>query len=256
MVRELPRRARARFTSWRPEQGDAALYAASGLFAGLTAAFSSITLYQQWGLLALGPYLLAAVLSLALDRYRPRTSVVPAVGEGPALAGASGAPGALAGAPGGRWRAGRIWIFVLVLLGATLLPLSLEVAWRGEGGNPSAHVQPEVVVVEQAGHRLAHGKDPYLRVTNPKGRVVLHVPGQPTYESFFPYLPLMTVFGLPSSTKEPIELTDARIFFSLFTLVVVAGALALYRGPTRAAGADPAGAHRLAHGRPPVGHRG
>jgi hypothetical protein len=55
------------------------------------------------------------------------------------------------------------------------------------------------------------------------------VPDVPEYDSFFPYLPLMAVFGLPSSTKEPIRLTDARIFFSVFTLLIVLIALSLCR---------------------------
>ena len=127
-----------------------------------------------------------------------------------------------------QWGAGRIWVFVFVLLGATVLPLSLEVSWRAEG-DPSAHVQPETVVVEQAAHLAAHGHDPYRLVTN-DGRVVDEVKGEPAYESFFPYLPLMTLFGLPSSTKEPIRLTDARIFFSMVTLLVVIVALGLTPG--------------------------
>ena len=46
----------------------------------------------------------------------------------------------------------RVVLFLFVLVGATLAPLALEVAWRSEG-NPQPHVQPEVVVVEQAGHQ-------------------------------------------------------------------------------------------------------
>ena len=134
--------------------------------------------------------------------------------------------------PGGEnWRPLRIWIFVFVLIGATLVPLALEVVWRSDGTNASSHVQPEVAVVEQAGDRVAQGKNPY-QLEERDGHVVSSVPGQPTYESFFPYLPLMTVFGLPASTKGPLRLTDARIFFSLFTLVVTAVALVLCRGPT------------------------
>ena len=127
------------------------------------------------------------------------------------------------------WGAARIWLFLFVLVGATLLPLSIEVAQRGEG-NPSDHVQPEVLVIEQAAIRLAHGQDPYHAVVR-HGHVVSAVPGEPSYEAFFPYLPLMAVFGLPSSTHDPIRLTDARIFFSVVTLLVVAGALAMCRGP-------------------------
>ena len=173
-------------------------------------------------------------------------------------AGTEGAPGTLT-APArrvadGAWRASRIVVFVFVLVGATLLPLALEVAWRGEG-HPSQHVQPEVVVIEQAADRLAHGEDPYHAVVA-DGHVVSAVPGEPTYESFFPYLPLMAVFGLPGSTHEPVRLTDARIFFSVVTLLVVAGALALCRGPSGRQVPHPPGAHGPAHGGPAVGHRG
>jgi hypothetical protein len=213
----------ARIALWEPEEGDAVLYAASALFAGLTARFSGIALYRQWGELALAPYLIAAVASALVGRHRARVGA------------AGGRAEVLAEAPDGtavrrHWSVARIWVFVFVLVGATLGPLSLEVAWRTEG-NPSAHVQPEVSVIEAAAHRVAHGQDPYRAVTSPSGRVLVSTPGVPTYEDFFPYLPLMSMFGLPSSTREPIRLTDARIFFSVVTLLVAAGALALSRAP-------------------------
>ena len=94
------------------------------------------------------------------------------------------------------------------------------------------HEQPEVLVIEQAGARVAHGQDPYHAVVE-HGRVVSAVPGEPTYESFFPYLPLMAVFGLPASAKHPIGLSDARVLFSVVTLLVVAVALLLCRGRGR-----------------------
>ncbi len=221
MRRGLGQAISTRTASWWPEEGDAALYAASALFAGVTARFSSILLYRQWGELAVGPYLAAAVASLLVGRYRTRRR------RAAAAAGSMGdeAP------PIPHWGAARIVIFVGILLGATLLPLALEVSWRAEGGNPSAHVQPETVVIEHSGQRAADGKDPYYAIY--KDRHVEHAtPGEPAYESFDPYLPLMTVFGLPSSTKEPIRLTDARIFFTMATLLVVTVALALCRGPS------------------------
>ncbi len=234
MARGARVRAAEVIRRWTPEQGDAALYGASGAFAGLTLAFSNIALYRQWGALALGPYLAAAALSLAAWRWRVRAAARAdgdATGAGDDIeeGDADPAEGADRG-PRRYWSTARIWIFVGILLGATLLPLSLEVYWRGSGGNPSAHVQPEVVVVEQAGHRAAKGQDPYRTVVR-RGRVVVTTPGEPTYESFFPYGPLMSVFGLPSSTKAPIRVTDARIFFSLVTLLVTAVALVLLRGP-------------------------
>jgi hypothetical protein len=228
MVRALRQRTGFHIAAWRPEEGDAVLYVASALFAGLTAKFSNIALYRQWGDLAFGPYLIAGIVSAFIARPR-------AVGDGDEVG-----PGALAVAsPQGEpivrrsWGAARIWVFIFVLTGATLVPLSLEVAWRTEG-NPTAHVQPEAITVEQAAARAARGKDPYREVTNSSGHVLVQTKGEPTYENFFPYLPLMTIFGLPSSTKESHRLTDARIFFSLFTFLVVAYALVLCRGPSEA----------------------
>ncbi len=121
-------------------------------------------------------------------------------------------------------------VFLLVLLGATLVPLSLEILWRAETGTGTAHVQPEVAVVEASGTRLAHRQDPYQLIT---GRTHVSVPaGQPAYDAYNPYLPLMSVFGLARSTHAPPRLTDARVAFSLITIVVVVAALALCRGPT------------------------
>jgi hypothetical protein len=220
MVRQLHQWAGARVRSWGPEEGDAVLYAFSALFAGITAKFSQIDLYRTWGELALGPYLLAAAIALVLERHRVRLAAASSQRDD-----ASGSPGL-----SHHLGAARIWLFLFVLVGATLAPLSLEVAWRSEG-NPAAHVQPEVVTIEQAGHRAALGQDPYHAEVK-HGHIVSAVRGEPTYESFFPYLPLMSVFGLPSSTREPVRVTDARIFFSVATLLVVALALGLCDGPT------------------------
>jgi hypothetical protein len=204
-----------RTRTWSPQAWDVVLYGGSVLFALLTIHTSGVSLYRQWALIAIGPYAVATALSLGLC-HRRRALAEPQHGEdAPARGG------------GRRWKA-RAAIFFLVLVGATLLPLSLEVAWRSDG--ISGHVQPEVAVIEHAAHRLTEGQDPYRTVVRDH-RVVLPADGQPAYELFFPYLPLMTVFGLPSSTHEGLRLTDARIFLSLTTLVVVAGSLGLSRAP-------------------------
>jgi uncharacterized membrane protein len=57
--------------------------------------------------------------------------------------------------------------------------------------------------------------------------VVHVVPGQTVVNSFVPYLPFMTLFGIPSERKHDVVLTDARIFFSLVTLLVAGTALCL-----------------------------
>lgn len=202
-----------RVVSWGPLSGDAFLYAVSALFAAGTAIFSTLSLYRVWGELAVGPYAAGAVISALLAGHRRRS----------ADRGSSSAekkrrrPGA------------RVWILVMVLVGATVVPLSVEVVLRSQG-DASFHVQPEVVTIQQAADRLAHGEDPYHAVVD-HGHVVSAVPGEPSYESFFPYLPLMALFGLPGSTHAPVRLTDARIFISAVTLLVVAAALALCRAP-------------------------
>lgn len=199
-------------TSWSPQERDAVLYAGSALFAVITAETSSITLYRQWGQLATVPYLLGAVWSaLAARRARRRQS--PAGGDN-----------------GWHWTTPRMVTFLVVLLGATLMPLSLEVLWRTDGGG-TAHVQPEVAVVEDSGSRLAHGHDPYQLVDGSRTHVEAPA-GQPAYDVYNPYLPLMSVFGLARSTRAPARLTDARVLFSLITIVAVIAALAMCRGPT------------------------
>ena len=208
-----------------PEGADAVLYGLSLVFAAVTAGFSTISLYRVWAEIALGPYAAAMVISVFLAWYRRRRmAAVPAAQLATAGAGAEGTVN--------HWRGARIWLFVFVLVGVTLLPLAVEVAQRngGSAGTSSAHVQPEVVVIDQAARQMTHGKDPYPAVT--KHGQVATVPGEPAYEAYFPYLPLMAVFGLPSDTNHPVRLTDARIFFSLVTLLVTGLALALCRAPT------------------------
>lgn len=188
-----------------PEGRDAFLYGCSALFAGITALAMGISLYRQWGEMAFGPYLAAAVL-MALVARRGGTSAVPRKGR----------------------RAARIVALVIVLFGATVVPLSLEVVWRSEG-NPSAHVQPEVVVVQQAGLRAAHGKDPYREIDR-NGHILIHQKAEPVYELYYPYLPGMVLFGLSSTgatTQIGARLTDARIQFLVFTVAV--SLLALWR---------------------------
>ncbi len=171
-----------------------------------------IPLYRQWGQLAFGPYLAAALLM---------------------------ARGGLAGGDrrhrGRGWRAARVVAFLIVLFGATVVPLTLEVVWRSEG-NPSLHVQPEVVVVEQAGVRAAHGKDPY-RVIDRDGHILIHEKTEPIYELYYPYLPGMVhLRPLEHRRRSKIgaRLTDARIQFLVFTVLVTLFALSRLRPPTDA----------------------
>jgi glycosyl transferase family 87 len=205
----------------QPEWGDALLYLAAVVFAIVTITASGISLYQQWGNLAVGPFAAGAVASAVVAlvvrrRAREAGQEEPAQPPGradpttPALA---------------RWRwVARIVIATCVFVGATAIPLALEVLWRSDG-DPGSHVQPEVLTIEKGGQTVAKGKDPYHEVTNSHGKLIYHPKGEPAYEGFLPYLPLMTVFGLPSDRRHDVVLTDARIFFSLATLLVTASAL-------------------------------
>ena len=206
------------------------LYAASALFAIGTAQFASISLYQQWGRLAVGPYALGAVAS-AIAARRARRRILRGGTNG---AGAGRGAGIATTGHGGaswHWTTPRAVIFLVVFLGATLMPLSLEVLWRTDtGGTGTAHVQPEVPVVERAGEAFVKGKDPYSLI---KPHQHINVPaGQPAYDIYNPYLPLMSLFGGPRSTNASPRLTDARVAFSVFTIIIVVIAMALCRGPT------------------------
>ena len=101
------------------------------------------------------------------------------------------------------------------------MPLGLEAKWR--------QAQPEVSVIGRSATRVSEGKDPY-QVYFKNGHLVGAVKGIPTYESFFPYFPLMSVFGLPSAEQHKSKgLTDPRIVMSLMTLLVSGLALGLLR---------------------------
>jgi hypothetical protein len=226
MVRTAASRILSWWTGLRPDARDALLYGCSAVFAVVVWASSGIALYRQWAELALGPYLFGTLASgwLAFRVSRRR----PAPAQTAAPSGSTRAPREPAG---GHWTVARLVIFGVVLVGATLGPLSMEVLWRNEGLRTStAHVQPEVEVIEAAGERVAQGEDPY-RLVNPH-----HLPpvpkGQPAYDAFDPYLPLMSVFGLARGTDAPPRLTDARVAFSVLTVILVVVALSLSRGPT------------------------
>jgi Glycosyltransferase family 87 len=212
-VRSFRVRAGTRLRTLSPETGDALLYALSAVFAVLTICTSSLALYRQWAELAIGAFIFGAVASTALALMTARRS---------RQRGGAAAPPA---AVHRNWVI-RIGIAVCVFAGATAIPLGLEILWRSDG-DPGSHYQPEVGVIERAGATLAGGHYPYYEVTNPSGKVDHPIPGQSVVNSFTPYLPIMALFGIPSERKHDVALTDARIFFSLVTLLVAGAALFL-----------------------------
>jgi hypothetical protein len=56
--------------------------------------------------------------------------------------------------------------------------------------------------------------------------------GVPPFESFFPYFPLMGVFGLPSVAQHELQgFSDARVWMSIFTVLIMIIALGILRAP-------------------------
>src|SRR5215472_6711451 len=92
----------------------------------------------------------------------------------------------------------------LSFCGALLLPL----AWM------AAHAleQPEVAVVATSAMSLIHHGSPYASVAALKGTQ--------NPNAYNPYLPLMTLFGLPRAVIGGGALTDPRVWFGVVFLVV------------------------------------
>lgn len=179
-----------RWTSLEPLHSDAVLYALSALFALGLGSTSREPAQWHWGYLAVAPYAGSALGAAWLARRRLRRETLI-----------------------------RLALLVIVVLGAVALPLILEARWRQLDNRPSL-AQPEVGVIERAGQYLYEGQDPY-QVYEKNGHLIHAVKGLPAFESFFPYFPLMGVFGLPSAeTHLGHGLTDARIVMSLMTLLV------------------------------------
>jgi hypothetical protein len=227
--------------SWSPEWRDTLLYSMSAMFAGGTALGAGIPLYRQWGQMAVGPYAAAAAF-MAVVAWRVGRR--PMSRRGPPRAAPSdngkGAATDLHPDPMGessrgrprRWQAARVGACIVVLAGATVVPLTMEVIWRSEG-DAAAHVQPEVLVVERAGVLADKGKDPYLLVDK-NGHTVIHQNQIPEYELYYPYLPGMVLFGFSSGSKVEARLTDARIQFLVFTVIISLIALSRLRPRTDA----------------------
>ena len=178
---------------------DAVFYAAAAIFAYGLGLFSGQAAMWHWGYLATVPYALAAIGAWWLGR---RVSA--------------------------RETLARIVVLIVLTIGVLAVPLGLEAHWR-QLDHGRGFAQPEVAVIERAANSVSHGKDPY-RVFELHGHLVNQVQGIPAFESFFPYFPLMSVFGLPSAASHQSSgLTDARIVMSLMTLVVSGLGLTMLR---------------------------
>ncbi|MEH0843030.1 glycosyltransferase 87 family protein [Micromonospora sp. CPCC 205711] len=192
---------------------DLGLYAVAAAFAAVTAATSTLPPHRAWGGVAAVGYLTAALLVLAqllLHRRRP------------------GLGGTTA-----RWLVtGFAWATT------ALLPLALQAGQRASGRTDRA--QEEVVVVEQAGIRLAEHGTPYLGHD-----AIAALPADERLLGYTPYQPGMALFGLPRAASDA-WWTDSRVWFALVTALV----LALAAGTLRSA------ASAAAQGRPAAVLRG
>lgn len=202
----MPTNARTRQVSWwggfGAANGDAALYGFSAIFALVLGWTSNQPAQWQWGYLSVGTYAVAGVIAFWLARVK--------------LA---------------RPQRARVGLLALVIIGSVAIPLGLETRWR-QLDHGVGYAQPEVSVIERSGQYLIKGQDPYHAYVS-HGHLINEIPGLPAYESFFPYFPLMGVFGLPSAeTHQGRGLTDARILMSLMTLLVGLSALAMLRAST------------------------
>ena len=178
---------------------DAFLYFGSGLFALLIGLTSSEPAQWHWGYISFTSYLVAAVLLFIATKSKLSNIFLL-----------------------------RKMVLVSLVVGVVVLPLALETHWRQNNGG-HGYAQPEVSVIERSANNVVKGTDPYT-VDVKNGKVVNSIRGLPTYESFFPYFPLMSVFGLPDAiTHRGYGLTDARIVMSLLTIVIGSLALMLFR---------------------------
>ncbi len=100
---------------------------------------------------------------------------------------------------------------LISLAGALVLPLGLMAADRLQ--------QPEVRVINKSASLLVHHGTPYL---GPAALAAAHSPN-----IFDPYLPLMTLFGIPRALLGFSVLTDPRIWFGAGFVVIFAAALAV-----------------------------
>lgn len=180
---------RAWWGSLHGEGRDAIFYSVAFLFSLGMGMLSKEPAQWHWGFISAGPYAVAATYCLL---------------------------------SGGKKRvpSHRTIVAALVFLGAVVVPLGLEVQWRHVGG-AQEFAQPEVWVIEQSGQHVVMDGGPYVAFFS---NGVLHgrVSGEPQYEAFFPYFPLMSVFGLPRALSPgQSQLTDARVVMSMATMVVM-----------------------------------
>lgn len=173
---------------------DALLHGGSLGFAIVVATTSGLTTHRLWAMVAAPAYALGLAASLWLARAAPFRT------------------------PSSLERA-RARVLAAVLVGAVILPLAVAVVLRAERGVAFTH--DEVITTERAAVSLLHGDSPYDHSTTPAD-------AEPRR---FPYLPLMATFGVPRAVAPSWGVADARLWFLLASVVLVASALAAWSPP-------------------------
>ncbi|GAA2298962.1 glycosyltransferase 87 family protein [Glycomyces scopariae] len=169
---------------------DLAFYAVAALFAGATALWTTLEPHSQWGAIAFGGYLPAAICAAVLLTQ-----------------------------PGAVWR-GRALVAAGTAVAVTAMPLAFMAVDRANG--VTGRAQEEVLVVESSGARLLDTGSPYLHAD-----AIAALP-EPLL-GYNPYQPGMAVFGLPAAAFGEHWWTDARIWFLLAAAACAAAAVDLLR---------------------------
>ncbi|SCE81434.1 glycosyltransferase 87 family protein [Micromonospora chokoriensis] len=206
MIADDPTARRRRRWHWRTFDTaagglalDLALYAASTVFAAITAVTSTLLPHRAWGTIAAAGYLVATLVVTAQLLLRRRTPTSPLVGL-PA-----------------RWA-----VTGLAWAGTALLPLLWQSIERAGGRTDRA--QEEVLVVEHAGARLLEHGTPYLGPD-----AIAALPPGDQLMGYTPYQPGMAMFGLPRAFVDT-WWTDSRVWFAVGTALALALAVGALRG--------------------------
>jgi glycosyl transferase family 87 len=173
------------------------LYAASAVFALVTALTSTLLPHRAWGAIACWAYTVAFLLATAQFVIRRRL---------PAYAWS-----------GTRARAALTWATWAT---AALVPLIFQAVQRA--GGRADRAQEEVLVVERMGERLLHTGTPYLGPD-----AILALPPGDRLMAYSPYQPGMAVFGLPRALAGDFWWTDARVWFAVVTAAALICAVRL-----------------------------
>lgn len=172
---------------------DALLYGLSASFAAIAVGAADIPLQRTWGATARWGYLGATAVAVAGALRRPGE----VHDERPRAA-----------------------LAVVVFALTALLPLVIAAHLRAHG-DPGGHAQSEVIIVEEGAHALFHGRDPYAENY---GDGPLSERPRAT-QVHFPYLPLMLTFGIPRAVAGHVTWADARVWFTIVSLVVAVSSL-------------------------------